>query len=271
MAPSSTPPFANAPLVLTAAEVRFPEVDDISRRVEPVRELVRLLLPIRELMPTNNVQIGPDGIPSVTQTVTPRFVNRDHTTAMTVNPQAIVVETTAYDGYTEFRRLLEVCFEAAAAALSPDGVSRIGLRYIDEIRVPSVSELPGDWSGWIDERFIASVDRSLLEETHLRPKAWQGVVQYETAPDSTLVVRYGPAQGFAVLPAAPTRRLNPAEPGPYFLLDTDSFWEPSLQTPEFDAAGVLSRCDDLHTPTRKIFDAITTERLRTDVFEKERA
>lgn len=264
-----TPPFPNAPLVLVALEVRFPEVESAATRAGQIRELVRSALPLRETMNVHTIQIGPGGSPAITQQVFPRFITRDKTTAFTINPASVVIETTNYDGYTPFRDLIALCMTAAQSALAPDGMNRIGLRYIDEIRVPTVSTLPGDWSGWISDHLLAAVDATFLADTKLTPKVWQGHVQYSTGTDATLALRYGPAEGFAVQPEGPLRRLKSEAAGPYFLFDTDSYWEADNSVPEFDADAIIECCDALHAPTRAIFDVVTTKRLRDEVFAKE--
>jgi uncharacterized protein (TIGR04255 family) len=185
-----------------------------------------------------------------------------------VNPAAAVLETTVYEGYENFRALIEGAVTAVEAAVRPDGILRVGMRYIDEIRVPSITELPGDWSGYIDSHFLATVDPALLAETKLTPELWQGFVRYSTGVDSFLQVRYGPMDGYAVNPAGPTRRPNAPPPGPFFLLDSDSFWEPRDEVPEFSVQAVLDACDRLHPPTRSIFNAVSEPKLEEEVYSR---
>ena len=65
-------------------------------------------------------------------------------------------------------------------------------------------------------------------------------------------------------PAGDLKRSTPA-PGPYFLLDIDSFWTPSDDVPVFDEDKIVSVCDDLHSPVRDMFEGLITERLRQEV------
>jgi uncharacterized protein (TIGR04255 family) len=218
----------------------------------------------------NIFALGPDGpMPAQTRTF-PRFTTRDRTTALALTSQAVVVETTDYNGFNDFLRLVALVMQAVEGAVEPDGIVRVGMRYIDEIRVPTVTELPGDWTGYIDGHLLAAVSPDFLAKTELQPKAWQGLVQYATGPDQVLQVRYGPQEGYAVDPKGPTRRKNAARPGPFFLLDSDSWWHPSEEVPAFTAKEVTDACLRLHPPLRHIFDVVSMERL-VKVFKDEEA
>jgi uncharacterized protein (TIGR04255 family) len=234
-----------------------------------LRDVIRDVLPLIENITESTIAFNAVTAPVAAHRTIPKFVNRNRTTALAVNPAALVIETTTYDGYETFRELISTVIGAVVEVLRPDGITRVGLRYIDEIRVPSVTELPGDWEGYIDNHFLATVDRELLEETGLTPEVWQGFVRYSTGPDCALQVRYGPAVGYAVDPSGPTRRLNPPPATPFFLLDSDSFWEPKDEIPEFTLDAVLDAFDRLHPPTRSIFNAVSEPKLVEEVYSRD--
>lgn len=262
----------NAPLVLAALEVKYPELTPgQAHAARPaIRDAVRSALPLMENINENLFALGPDGpMPAQTRTF-PRFTTRDRTTALALTSQAAVVETTNYDGVDAFLELVRLVMEAVENASPPDGILRVGMRFIDEIRVPTVTELPGSWTGYIDDHLLATVSPDFLAKTELEPKAWQGLVQYATGPDQVLQVRYGPQEGYAVDPNGPTRRKNPARPGPFFLLDSDSWWQPSDEVPAFTAEAVTAACLRLHPPLRHIFNVVSLDRLKR-VFMNEEA
>lgn len=263
----------NAPLAIVALELRYPEQPNVlaPQAWNLIRDILRPVLPLMEKVTEETIEFGPNNpAPLSSRRTFPKFVNRTRTTALVVNPTVAVLETTIYEGYEKFRTLIEETVTALAAALRPDGIVRVGVRYIDEIRVPAINELPGDWSGYIDQHFLATVDPDLLKETNLTPEHWQGLVRYSTGVDSVLQVRYGPADGYAVNPTGPTRRTNAPLPGPFFLLDSDSFWEPRDEVPEFSVEAVLEACDRLHPPTRAIFNAVSEPRLVEEVYSRVR-
>jgi uncharacterized protein (TIGR04255 family) len=185
---------------------------------------------------------------------------------MVIKEQALVVETTAYGGWQEsFRPLLADVVEAFSQISAPDGVLRVGLRYIDEVRVPEIDAVPGDWRGYIDEHLLAPADPDFIPSI-LRPTVWQGLVKYRTSDASTLTVRYGPQLGHAVDPRGATRRKNAPPAGPFFLLDSDSAWEAADDVPEFERNKIIDICDDLHEPTKAFFHIAVTDKLREEVF-----
>lgn len=270
-----TPPFPNPPLVLTVLEIRYPMLSEGFGDSEwrQMGEAVRDRLPLVESVVEQQVNVVMGGPapppPSVQSRTFPRFGARDRTTALLVKPDALVIETTAYEGWAEsFSPLVAEVVHAMERISQPNGVVRIGLRYIDEIRVPGIESAPGDWRGYIDEHLLAAADPEFIPAS-LRPSEWQGLVQYQTAPDSMLTVRYGPQQGYAVDPAGPTRRRNPHPPGLFFLLDSDSYWHDEAEVPEFKADWICERCDLLHQPVSEFFRIVVTKDLCDEVFSKQ--
>lgn len=274
MAQRKSPPYPNAPLALTVLEIRYPELSDgIGRSAQhQMREALRKELPLVENVTEEQLELSIGApLPAAVQRRTfPRFVTRDRTTAMVVKEEALVLETTSYGGWEEtFRPLAALVVSAFAQATPPDGVLRVGLRYIDEIRVPGIDAGAGDWREYIDEHLLAAADPGFIPAS-LKPTVWQGLVQYRTASDSTLTVRYGPQDGHAVNPRGSTRRRNAPPPGPYFLLDSDSAWQASTDVPEFDVDHVLEICDSLHEPTREFFRIAVTDKLRDEIFSQDK-
>jgi uncharacterized protein (TIGR04255 family) len=142
------------------------------------------------------------------------------------------------------------------------------MRYIDEIRVAGIGgDRPADWRQWLDASLLPP---KLDEMVHTGddPAAWEGAARYNTGPERSLVLRYGTRQGYAVQPRGTLNRPSTPPPGPLFVLDFDSFWEP-LDIPEFSPANLTATCDDLRVPVRTLFDLVTTDKLRREVFMEE--
>lgn len=264
--------YPNAPLALVAFEIRYLEQASLSARpaLSGLKAALAEHLPLRDDFRQHEValKVGAAEAPAVQVTVVPRFTTRDRTTACQVSPTSLIIETTAYAGFETFLTLIGAALQAVAEVGKPDGVTRIGLRYIDEIRAPGVEEAPGDWRGYIDEHLLAPIADEFVKAAQLIPHTWQGVVQYGTGPDRAVVLRYGPAEGYAVPPGGPTRRKDPPPPGLYFLLDSDSFWQPSDEIPEFDTEALVAASRQLHTPVRALFDTVVTDRLVDEVFRQ---
>lgn len=263
------PVFANAPLALVALEVRYPElVDPIN--VPGLRRAVRDLLPIPGNVSRDTITFG--GSASVVERqVFPRLMSRDRSSALVVTNEALILETTTYDGYDEYRKLIERVVEAIADVAQPDGVQRVGMRFIDEIRVPGVDEPPGDWTGWIVEGLLGPLGPELqVGSESFKPRNWQGTAVYDAGSGYAVKMKYGPQVGSAVLPQDPTRRRRvPKDGGLFFLLDSDGAWTPRDEVPEFQAETILKACDTIHEPLSMLFKKVGTERLVNEVFMSE--
>ena len=64
------------------------------------------------------------------------------------------------------------------------------------------------------------------------------------------------------------RRTMPAQQGPFFLLDIDSFWTPLGSIPEYDRNTVLTTFEDLYEPARTVFQEMLTSRLKDDLLSR---
>ena len=267
---TATPPFRNPPLALTVLEIRYPELAGgfEEEMLHVVRRAVRDCLPVLEPQTEEQFEVTP-GAPvpmSVQRRTFLRFGSRDRTTALLVKQDALAVETTAYAGWSQsFRPLVAKATRALRDANPPDGVRRIGLRYIDEIRVPGVGKEFGDWKDYINDHLLAAANPELVP-SGMQAQQWQGVVQYRTSPSSALTVRYGPQHGHAVDSGGSTRRKAPPPPGPFFLLDSDSYWSDEEEVPEYDPEWIMERCDQLHAPASEFFTIAVTDKLRDEVF-----
>ena len=269
----STPPFPNAPLALTVLEIRYPQLlQDVGiESSAELRSRIHDHFPLMDWIQEQQIQLNVGGLAPGHSTVNrqiPGFTSRDRFTALVIRPEALVIETTAYGGWSEhFRPLAELVISAVHECLKPDGVVRVGLRYIDEIRVPSITDAPGEWSGYVDDHLLAAANSEFLPPT-LMPTLWHGFVQYDAPADASLTVRYGPAEGYANQANGMTRRRNRPDPGLFFLLDSDSSWQATEAVPEFTKEWLLSKCDSLHTPVQAFFKAAATDALR-DIWQEE--
>ncbi len=253
--------YPSAPVVLVALEVRHPAAAPMNAAaVSRAKKVLSGVTPLAGEAQMTTVTITPGATNQHIIEVAPRFSSRDRTTAVTFRLGAVVVETTRYDHYERLREIAERAFEAREAAGSVDGIERVGLRYIDEIRVPGAEDLLS-WSQWVDSALVGPAP---LAAAHgLTTAQWQGVTVFEGTDRSALVLRYGPRDGYAVDPGGELRRPAPG-PGPFFLLDIDSYWAPD-DVPAFDLQALLERCDALHKPVRGLFESLITDKLREEV------
>lgn len=264
--------YPNAPIVLMAIEVRHTQCAPLDRKqVGDMSERVRDLLPLPGEMNETSfaVQTSTDGPPTQHQVVStfPRWTSRDKRTALSVRPDSLTIETTEYGSYNRIRELFNVALLARLAVAAPAGVERIGLRYIDEIRVPTENDkdMP-EWEQWVDTSLLGP--SHVGTQLNLEPMFNEGTCVFSGGSDRALVLRYG-AQNDYVVQSTPDLRRPLPPPTPLFKLDIDSFWQAADEVPEFDTIFILHRADDLHDPVRDVFESVITDNLREKVLRHE--
>lgn len=256
--------YTNPPVVLVVLEVRHPtaaplttsESKEVSRRLGD-------LLPIHRPGKQASVEMVGSAPPEISVERFPRYMDRDGMLAASLRREAMVIEASRYLGWENFRdfamRVLEARMEVAPVA----GVERLGLRYVNEIRVPG-DPTSMKWSKWVHPSLLGPM---LSEPVDLPLSQWQGVAIYGEPPGRMLVLRYGPRTGFALDPGSDLRRAKTPDGGPFFLLDLDSSWTSDGTIPQLELDAVQTRCDELHAPVRALFDGMVKDQLKEEVFQ----
>lgn len=251
-----------------AFEVRVPQAPKLSTLeatteiYEALRDLVPIIPassppPLELAIPQGAISLGP----VASQT---KMMDRSRTISITVAPTALIVETTAYSHFEEFLGVVRRALEAADRTVPLAGFQRVGLRYIDEIRVDGV-EAPDDWGGYINAGLLWATKL----DSSLSPKRTEGLAEFEMEGGYKTVMRFGAMNGRVVDPGGPLRVRRTGD-GPFFLIDLDSFWVPTDEDiPEFGVQKVLDTCAELRKPIRGLFEASITDRLRDEVLRKE--
>jgi uncharacterized protein (TIGR04255 family) len=263
-----TAPYPNDSLRWVAAEVRHPPIDEFATSIPTAfRDHIRDQFPIPEEQTQLSVSVGPAG-PSAQQVLQHRFVRRDRLMSVTVGRDAVTLETTEYAGWTSFSGLLVDVLRALEEGRRPDGIVRVGLRYIDEIRLPEPPENFQDWSGWLDDRLVAP----FMLNNELQLANGTVLLQYGEPPGYVTVFRAAPfAAGRTVQLGGALRMPVKTPDGPYFLLDTDASWaDPDGQIPEFASGRLAEILNDLHKTCSRLFEVSITDRLREAVLSRPR-
>lgn len=257
--------YPNAPVVLVALEMRHPVSESLTPSdVRAIKARLRDHTPIARnaQMLSGAVVAGAQSQPAPTIEQFTRLVNRQTTIAVSFRREALVVEASVYPGWESFRVIVSDAIDARMAVAPVDGVERVGVRYIDEIRVPADGE--PDWSEWVSPSLLGPAS---TEPISLALTQWQGVAVYGGNPGHMMVLRYGPSSGFAVDPSSELKRGKPTEGGPFFLMDVDSFWTPGDSIPEVDRDTLIAICNDLHAPVSTLFEGLIQPKLR-EVFNR---
>ena len=256
--------YPKAPVALVTMEIRHPATDPLNDSSSA--ELRRLLtehLPIERQAQDMAWGVGAGGAPAPAAERFVRYVNRDNTLAASLKNQAITIEATEYTNFERLLELVMLAIDARSKVSSIVGVERLGLRYVLEVHVPVGVDGRVEWANWIAEPRLGPQQ---VAPPGLTLTEWQGAAVYrEAQPGRSMVVRYGPGVGQALDANYHLRRTLPVDPGPYFLLDIDSFWTPTGAIPEFDRNAVLVMFQDLYEPASTVFQDMLTPRLRDDL------
>lgn len=258
--------YPNAPVVLVATEARLNHSDtDWASRIGPTAGgALAAFCPVYQPATLTTLVAEPGLEPQVSNSEVPRWLSRDRTVAVSFRDDSVVVETTDHRGYDSLRSIMDAALDARIEAGPVEGITRLGLRYIDEIRVPEAADGEQGWEGWLNPELTApGLAGSSLG---LTATSWQGLVSFNVSSEQQLVLRYGPRDGYAVDPVGDLKRAAPS-PGLFFLLDIDSFWLPEGVPPQPDRVALIDRLDGLHQPIRALFESLITDRLRNEVFQ----
>lgn len=255
--------FPKAPLEFVACEIRVPIAPKLVREdtFEALTDELADVLPIpdQEQVQTLAIIAGRDG--GVETERRYRFLNRERTASAVVSRNAITVETTDYQEFSDFRSLVLRVADAVAATTKIVGIERVGLRYIDEVRVRDEITDASGWRSWLSDEVLGVLSVGEGYQTD----GFQTVLRL-TGEDSTgVVLRYAAMVGDGVVGDGPLRRRAPAAIGPFFVIDTDSYrTSPGPYMEDFEHDRIADVLDLIHRPAGMLFHRAITDRLREE-------
>jgi uncharacterized protein (TIGR04255 family) len=248
--------YPNAPLQLVAFQLQFPPspVLDDEAAQRDIYQRLRDTLPILGAPPFLHVEVNAGSTTQAAKGI--RLLDRQRTTTVALATDSLAIETSRYTRYEEFAELIGRVLHEIDEVGVLSGVTRLGLRYIDEIVVDGVLRLE-QWRGWINDDLLVG---GILDDYETIDYRGAAVAQIDEGHQ--MAVRFGVLSEPVVNPQGPLR--IPSSPtGPYFLLDIDSYWDPSAdELPEFNAEEVLAICERLHQPILNTFERAITDQLR---------
>jgi len=263
--------YPNAPLRLVTVEFRFP----LSPRLGSA-DLLSVLgntlgaeLPIVEPIAPQGLQLafGPDvSAPPLTQAGY-RLLTRDRTTAVTVASTRVAIETTTYAHWEDFRdSVVALALRVIGDELSAiAGLDRVGLRYINEVRVPGVGGDVADWEAFVAPELLAT---GRLAAGH-RIRTMQLALHLDRGDGAELLMRSGLLEGHVVDDTGPLRLPSPPQNGHFFLIDMDSFWSRPAAYDAWRTVAALEIADRLHEPIDDLFESCIQEKLRDEVLRRQ--
>lgn len=258
--------FPNAPLALVAVEVRFTDsprlrqqqtLDAIAISLEGRFPFVR---PLQEqVFQVNLGNPGPGFQPQLEQQQRVVLTNAGNAESLTIAPSSITYETTAYSEFDELSANVSAACEALIGAGVQPALLRVGLRYIDEVRVPQLVTDVREWGRWIDSSLVGPL---AVGPDGVAVRNAQGLVTFDLGNGMGLNFQYAALpQGSVVEPQFLNRR--PFKPGPFFVLDFDGFHEfTNGRAIPLDATVVTEILAAVHIPAGAAFQRAITDEAR---------
>lgn len=249
--------LANAPLVHVLAQVVFSPVPKLAESISDLQaRMSDLDFPWMQAGSTQQITFGVNVAPKVESQPRWDFLSPDRTTGVVLTDNSVVLQTTRYSSAVPFRSQLAAVVQALSDVAKPRLVERLGLRYINLVRVDE------------GESFEAYVHPGLLgfpfgAVAHLET-ARQGLATNAAAvtPAGLLAVRSAILPPGQVVPAdlLPPILAYPRtaqSPRPALALDFDHFVQFAAAFP-FDADAITEYIRKLRDGSHAAFEAVGT-------------
>ncbi|MDP9907256.1 MULTISPECIES: TIGR04255 family protein [Arthrobacter] len=259
--------FPSAPLAMVVAEIRFGYSPALEDRTIQSNVLMALssYAPVlkRNIQESHTIEIGgPEPVhgKQTIEVMEATAVDGQTTIAISAETLTIAMSGLAYRHYEESLRPLIADAVHSLVATAPNlYVTRFGLRYLDEIRVPVPPPDVDGWGEWVTSDLLGGIGLLGIEAPGAA-KGMRSTWHYVLPRERQVVLNLGPFFGTGVIgPGHPFHR--DSEPEHMFVLDVDVSRTPT--TPEsLDAEMLLSNYDELHRPAHSVFSAALTDKAR---------
>jgi uncharacterized protein (TIGR04255 family) len=186
--------------------------------------------------------------------------NASSTETLTLMSESLTYETTAYSHFDELLDAVRAACDALVAAKVRPAVQRVGLRYIDEVRVPETVGDVREWGKWINGRLIGQLE---VGPEGYPATTMQGVTTYDLGEGKGLNFRCAALnQGPIVAPQFLKR--PPIQSGPFFVLDFDGFHDfTGGEAIALSSEVVCESLSAVHVPCGTAFQRSITDEART--------
>lgn len=229
--------FARDPLRVAVAQIRFPVT--FSLRDAAVLAEFQKSIPDypKATEPTTRTDLEIPGGPrlALTQHAPARFADAAERWLISLAPDSLSIETTEYPGWEAFRERVESVLRAAADFL-PTELSRVGLRYVNEISHTGAERIE-DWAQLLDPAMIA-----FTTGPRIGPRVRRTLEQISLElDDDGITLRHG---------FVSRADLPDTAPSSVYLIDVDAF---SDSPGERDTDALMARFERYHAYAWTLF------------------
>jgi uncharacterized protein (TIGR04255 family) len=247
-------------LAQVVCQVRFSPVLKIQRddEVIPFQEAVRSDYPRYFKTEAVSILLTPAGVQQ--QQGAGRLHRFQDTTASftaVLAPDFVALETTGYVDIDDFAGRIATLAAAVAEHYAPAEMQRIGLRFINELRLGSARPKQ-EMLNAITPALLGPIGTTELADATV---SMQQVVVLADA-DTNMLVRHGyNPEGGTTVDLAPGQILGPEQSQPFYLLDIDAYAEQVLP---YSVEGIEARLRDFNEQIRALFAWAVKEEYRKD-------
>ena len=180
--PPEEVPLKDAPLIRVIAQVRFPPILSIEKKdfVGSFQEAIREKYPILQPEQTQTFVLGPQGVVQPTFQVTWRFIDTAGSWRVSLAPNFMALETTAYSSRRDFLERLEHLLIAFDKSFNPKIIERFGLRYIDRLIGPDLQNISSlvkpEMAGLMAAEFREYIHQTVNESLFVLPNRGEKII-----------------------------------------------------------------------------------------------
>ena len=249
--------LAHSPLALAVCQIQFSPVLSVADPafVAPFQRAIADYFPLAVPGQVTEMQLtfGPveAGAQPVRTTPQWEFSDRENTWKVVLNSSFVSLETRSYTDFSEFLQRFNTVLAALSRHIHPELGTRIGLRYINELRAGDTT-----WSHVITQQMLGP----LADPTFPVNAEQVGAIQQVT-------LRYPDHQGITihhgVIPNGTTVRPRSGDPipeGEFYLLDADVYREFPLPAGlSMESASIRDHIQAYHDVIYRLFRWSITE------------
>jgi uncharacterized protein (TIGR04255 family) len=234
----TTDKLKRSPLVLVVCQVRFEKVAaaaDAGRALAIQGSLVDRLPNINE-HEQRGVVLTPAGTVEQQPPVKVwQFKSTDQTTTASISPDFVSLETSDYSDWSDFSGLLHRLLQGVGDELKPKIEQRVGLRYVDQLMIPT-QDLEAELRKRLSPELLGPLVGAPFGESVIRS---QQVLEIDGPQDLSVLFRHGIDGGTTP---------NEAQ----YVLDYDCF---SQTGRAFEIANLKDQLEKLHRLALQVFQA----------------